>query len=240
MAKSNPDESNPLLPTTKQDDIGTKTTDEDKMCAVSPPPREAVAVGLPVGDYVMPRSQWDSGLFSCLGRQDDFYSSDLEVCLLGTMAPCVLYGTNAERLESDSGAFTNHCMPYTCLYFTGSWLFGSNILAPWLSYRVRTAMRRRFNLEGSCETFNRTCGCCGGCYENEVQREQLETACDLATHGLCHPCALCQEGRELRRRLPHPGFNVQQPILFMIPPGGQAMGRDAQSEKSSMPPADAA
>lgn len=32
-------------------------------------------VGEPIG-----RTQWDSGLFSCLGRNDEFCSSDLEVC----------------------------------------------------------------------------------------------------------------------------------------------------------------
>lgn len=33
-------------------------------------------IGEPVG-----RAQWDSGLFSCLGRNDEFCSSDLEVCM---------------------------------------------------------------------------------------------------------------------------------------------------------------
>ena len=37
---------------------------------------------------------------------------------------------------------------------------------------------------------------------DEEQLEQAEIACDFATHVCCHPCALCQEGRELRRRLP--------------------------------------
>jgi hypothetical protein len=49
----------------------------------------------------------------------------------------------------------------------------------------------------------------------------------LATHVFCHACALCQEGREVRRRLPHPGFNTQPPVLVMIPPGEQTMGRPA-------------
>lgn len=57
-----------------------------------------------------------------------------------------------------------------------------------------------------------------------MQHEQLETACDFATHVLCHTCSLCQEGREIRRRLPHPSLNTQ-PVLVMIPPGGQAMDR---------------
>ncbi|KAM7526234.1 hypothetical protein LguiA_016136 [Lonicera macranthoides] len=184
----------------------------------------------------MRRSQWDSSLFACLGRNDDFCSSDLEVCLLGSVAPCVLYGSNVERLGSGPGTFANHCLPYSGLYLIGNSFFGGNCLAPWFSYPSRTAIRRKFNLEakdlfsslygfvGSCEALNRSCGCCGSIMEDEVQLEQCESACDFATHIFCHACALCQEGREVRRRVPHPGFNTH-PVLVMIPPGEQSMGR---------------
>lgn len=186
------------------------------------------ADGLPmgvVGQPMMGRAPWTSGVCSCLGRNDDFCSSDLEVCLLGSVAPCVLYGSNVERLGSAPGSFSNHCMTYTALYLLGNSFFGWNCLAPWFSYTSRTAVRRRFNLEGSCEALTRHCGCCGSFMEDEIQREQCETACDFATHVFCHPCSLCQEGREIRRRLQHPGFNAQ-PVMFMIPPGAQTMGRD--------------
>ena len=83
-----------------------------------------------------------------------------------------------------------------------------------------------YDKQGSCEALHRSCGCCGSFLEDEAQREQCETACDFATHFCCHSCALCQEGREVRRRLPHPGFNAQ-PILVMIPPVEQSMGRGA-------------
>ncbi|KAL0545007.1 hypothetical protein IC582_020141 [Cucumis melo] len=78
--------------------------------------------------------------------------------------------------------------------------------------------------QGNCEALHRSCGCCGLCVEDEVQREHCESVCDFATHIFCHTCALCQEGRELRRRMPHPGFNAR-PVLVMIPPGEQSMGR---------------
>lgn len=78
--------------------------------------------------------------------------------------------------------------------------------------------------QGSSEALARSCGCCGSLVEDGVQREKCETACDFATHVFCHACALCQEGRGIRRRLPHPGFNAQ-PVLVMIPPGEQTMGR---------------
>ncbi|XP_057984183.1 cell number regulator 8 [Malania oleifera] len=178
-------------------------------------------VGEPLG-----RSQWDSSLFACLGRNDEFCSSDLEVCLLGSIAPCVLYGSNAERLGNGSAprTFTNHCLTYTGLYLLGNSIFGGNWLAPWFSHPSRTAIRLKFNLEGSCEALNRSCGCCGSCVKDELQREVCESACDFLTHLACHPCALCQEGRELRRRLPHPGFNAQ-PVMVMLPPTEQTMGR---------------
>ncbi|XP_074312075.1 cell number regulator 8 [Silene latifolia] len=182
------------------------------------------ADGLVVGQPIMGRTPWSSGFFSCLGHQDAFFSSDLEVCLLGSVAPCVLYGTNAERLGSTSGSFTSHCMTYTALYLIGNSFFGWNCLAPWFSYSTRTAIRRSFNLEGSCEALTRHCGCGGSFVEDDVQREQCEMACDFATHVFCHPCSLCQEGREIRRRLPHPGFTTQQ-VVVMIPPGEQSMGR---------------
>ncbi|KAJ6392572.1 hypothetical protein OIU84_026818 [Salix udensis] len=44
---------------------------------------------------------------------------------------------------------------------------------------------------GSCEALDRSCGCCGSFVEDDLQREQCESACDFATHVFCHPCALC-------------------------------------------------
>lgn len=190
---------------------------------------EWTADGLPMGHgsvmgEQMDRAQWDSSLMSCLGRNDEFCSSDLEVCLLGSTVPCVLYGSNAERLLAGTGTFSNHCLPYCGLYLIGQSFFGWNCLAPWFSYPSRTAIRRKFNLEGTCEGLSRSCGCGGSYFEDEAQREQCESTCDFTTHLFCHQCALCQEGREVRRRMPHPGFNAQ-PVLVMLPPGDQTMGR---------------
>lgn len=240
---ANLEESSPLLPNQQQEEQMTQAEMKSEGTAktTAPPHVEAVkqshpevpmawpADGMPLSVMgepmaTMHRVQWDSGLCDCLGRNDDFCSSDLEVCLLGSMAPCVLYGSNVERLGYIPGTFSNHCLPYTALYLLGNSFVGWNCLAPWFSFPVRSAIRRNFNLEGNCEALARSCGCCGSFMENEVQREQCESACDFATHVFCHACALCQEGREVRRRLPHPGFNAQ-PILVMIPPGEQAMGR---------------
>ncbi|XP_031477763.1 cell number regulator 8-like [Nymphaea colorata] len=222
------EEASPLLP--------TKGAAEEKKGAAEKrqdaAPRGWTADGLPLGNgsvvgEPVARSQWNSSICQCLGRNDEFCSSDLEVCLLGSFAPCMLYGSNVERIGGGPGTFANHCLPYTGLYLLGNSLFGWNCLAPWFSYPSRTAIRRNFNLEGGCEAFTRSCGCCKGMIEDEEQRENCESACDFATHFFCHACSLCQEGRELRRRLPHPGFSTRS-VLVMIPPTEQTMGRGMQ------------
>jgi len=233
---ANPEESSPLL---KNPDLQEKSSvPEPTKAAMAPPPSFAVskvpaadwtAEGLPlsngsvVGEPVR-REQWDSSIFACLGRNDEFCSSDLEVCLLGSVVPCVLYGSNVERLGAGPGSFARSCFPYTGLYMLGNSILGGNCIAPWFSYPSRTAIRRKFNLEGTCEAAARSFGCCSGILEDEVKREQMESACDFATHFFCHPCSLCQEGRELRRRLPHPGFNSRS-LAVMMPPTEQRMGR---------------
>ncbi|KAG7034581.1 Cell number regulator 8, partial [Cucurbita argyrosperma subsp. argyrosperma] len=174
----NLEESSPLLGKVveKADEKDThRISTGDRADAVPPPPPVRkfaeeenggdgcdygwTADGLPIHGSVMGepvgRAQWETGLCACLGRHDEFCSSDLE---------------------------------------------------------------------GNCEALHRSCGCCGLCVEDEVQREHCESVCDFATHVFCHTCALCQEGRELRRRMPHPGFNAR-PVLVMIPPAEQSMGR---------------
>ncbi|XP_077239517.1 cell number regulator 8-like [Tasmannia lanceolata] len=248
----NPEEASPLLAKEEEQESGNGHGDGDEFSAYTKPQeggtikmkgeeeeQEPVSVqglgwtvdGLPLrqGNVIgepSARSEWDSSLLACLGRPDEFCTSDLEVCLLGSFAPCMLYGSNVERLGSIPGTFANHCLFYTGLYMLGNYLFGSNCLAPYFSYHSRTAIRRRFNLEGSCEALSRSFGCCGCIIEDDVQREHVESACDFATHFFCHTCSLCQEGRELRRRLPHPGFNARS-VLVMIPPVEQTMGRGA-------------
>lgn len=44
------------------------------------PPPGWTARGLPVGDPRVQRAEWDSSISSCLGKNDEFYSSDVEVC----------------------------------------------------------------------------------------------------------------------------------------------------------------
>ncbi|KAJ7523552.1 hypothetical protein O6H91_18G054100 [Diphasiastrum complanatum] len=188
-------------------------------------PQEAeVVTGLPVASSVVgapaPRTPWASSLFACLGSNDEFCSSDLEVCVLGSLVPCMLYGSNVERLNPMPGTFANHCLGYSSLYFLGNFFFNSNFLAPCFSFPMRSAIRRRFNLQGNGEAFARSVGC-SGMVESEESRERCDSACDFAVHFCCHPCSLCQEGREVRRRFPHPGFT--RPFQSMLPPSEQVM-----------------
>lgn len=69
--------------------------------------------------------------------------------LLGSVAPCVLHGSNVERLNSNPASFANNCLPYAGLYVLGNCFFGWNCLAPWYSYPNRTAIRHKFNIEVS-------------------------------------------------------------------------------------------
>lgn len=84
---ANADKESPLLnPDNEHDkhkcDVGASTkAKEDTRCG-------GAAVGWAANDLPptvtgepAPRAQWSSGLFSCLGRTDEFFSSDLEVCM---------------------------------------------------------------------------------------------------------------------------------------------------------------
>lgn len=55
---------------------------ETKSSGGAPPPVPIgwTVDGVPVGDPTVVKAQWETGLFSCLGKNDEFYSSDVEVC----------------------------------------------------------------------------------------------------------------------------------------------------------------
>lgn len=187
---------------------------------------EAVS-GYPVGPDVvlgepvqMPRQPWSTSFFACLGSNDEFCLSDIQVCMLGYVSPCVLYASNMERLNPGSDSFTSHCMSYTSLFAIGEFLFGFNI-APCFSFPSRIAIRQVHNLEGHGENLVKSVGCCSGLIETEQDREQCDSFCDFALHVCCHRCALCQEGREIRRRTANPGHGPQYSMMAV--PSQQAM-----------------
>lgn len=86
MKMANPDESNPFLPK-QEPEVGMKNEKKSAPIGknIGAPLPAAIPVGwtadgLPVADSMVERAQWDSSLLSCLGRSDEFCSSDLEVC----------------------------------------------------------------------------------------------------------------------------------------------------------------
>ncbi|XVF76481.1 hypothetical protein PTKIN_Ptkin13bG0269700 [Pterospermum kingtungense] len=224
-------ESNPLL--SIEEDEKKKLNDKNSKeatteVAISPEGGTAAGFGwttdeLPLaqGSVVgesMGRSQWNSSLFACLGRNDEFCSSDIEVCLIGSVAPCVLYGSNLEILGSRT--FATPCLAYLGLCLIGNYYFGWNCYAAGFACPIRTAIRRKFNLEASkshlssCVTF----------LSRATVRHLIGHVADAVEAAWKMRSIVNGEGRELRRKLPHPGFNGP-PVPAMIPPGEQTMGR---------------
>ncbi|GFZ11132.1 PLAC8 family protein [Actinidia rufa] len=102
---ANSDESSPLLGNADDEKKATKPAPApsfpspllaaEKQSPPPPPPQAAAygwtADGLPLGHgsvmgEPLRRSQWDSSLFACLGRNDEFCSSDLEVLTVSLIA----------------------------------------------------------------------------------------------------------------------------------------------------------
>ncbi|KAJ9184267.1 hypothetical protein P3X46_004011 [Hevea brasiliensis] len=95
---SNSEESSPLLSKNLQEHDEEPTKISDTKVAAPPMEKEKSAAleldrpecgwtanGLPLNHasvvgQPMGRAQWDSSVFACLGRNDEFCSSDLEVC----------------------------------------------------------------------------------------------------------------------------------------------------------------
>jgi len=84
-ANNHEEESNPLIPAA----VAAAPADEKPPQAPAPEAAKCYADGVPVvmGEPVsahafggLPRESWNSGILSCLGRNDEFCSSDVEVC----------------------------------------------------------------------------------------------------------------------------------------------------------------
>lgn len=83
---ANNEESNPLLSPEVKDELKKPNKRVISSAAGAIPaafPMGWTADGLPMGHGVVGetnRRQWDSGLCACFGRNDEFCSSDIEVC----------------------------------------------------------------------------------------------------------------------------------------------------------------
>ncbi|GLT59561.1 hypothetical protein SLA2020_323730 [Shorea laevis] len=121
------------------------------------------------------QSQWSSGICACC--------DDMQSCCIGLFCPCFLFGKNAEFLGS--GTLIGSCMTHfilwgfinsLCCILTEGFLLGlPGCFVACYACGYRKALRAKYNLQEA------PCG-------------------DFATHFFCHPCAICQEYREIRER----------------------------------------
>ncbi|CAI7777354.1 unnamed protein product [Closterium sp. NIES-54] len=116
---------------------------------------------------------WSTNLFDC--------STDPKSCYLGCFCPCVLFGQNVQRLHGRQcfGPCVMHCLLGGCIVWAAYSTLGPGAFwcTPISCYacNYRSELRAKYHLKA-------------------------EPAGDCPTHFLCHPCALCQEHRELQSR----------------------------------------
>lgn len=91
--------------------------------------------GSVIGEPV-PRDQWSSGLFDCLGRNDEFCSSDLEVCMFQDLFPLLIVAFNC--------GFSVPVLIDYCRYVTNM----ITLRAPPLALMVGPSQRRVINHKG--------------------------------------------------------------------------------------------
>eukprot|EP00271_Cylindrocystis_brebissonii_P009340 TRINITY_DN240_c0_g1_i1.p1 TRINITY_DN240_c0_g1~~TRINITY_DN240_c0_g1_i1.p1 ORF type:complete len:179 (-),score=19.64 TRINITY_DN240_c0_g1_i1:1937-2473(-) len=114
---------------------------------------------------------WNTGIFDCY--------QDRNSCLLGLFCPCVLFGQNVESLHGRAclGPCFLHCISLGCV-------------AVWLVPIIGPAAYWLTPI---------SCYACG--YRTEIRSKYHLTDRpfgDCCTHFLCHPCALCQEHRQMK------------------------------------------
>ncbi|CAJ1926834.1 unnamed protein product [Sphenostylis stenocarpa] len=147
------------------------------------------------------QAQWSSGICACC--------DDMQSCCIGFLCPCFLFGKNAEFLGS--GTFLGSCVTHfilwsvvntaCCLLTDGLFLGLPGCLVSCYACGYRKALRSKYNLPEA------PCG-------------------DFVTHFCCHPCAICQEYREIRERSGGSESIDLTPAVVTVPPM-QTMQPDA-------------
>lgn len=137
-------------------------------------------------------AEWSSGICACF--------DDMPSCCVGVFCPCFLFGKNAESLGS--GTLAGSCMTHfilwgvvnglCCLLTEGALLGIPGTVVACYACGYRKALRAKYNLQEA------PCG-------------------DLTTHIFCHPCAICQEYREIRERGGSSGSSLQLPAVSAPP-----------------------
>ncbi|KAI4323785.1 hypothetical protein L6164_023363 [Bauhinia variegata] len=162
-----------------------------------------------------PAEPWTIGICAC--------SQDRESCMTGLFCPCVLYGRNSASLanEDTSGRCNKPCIFHgicveggialgaltTCAIFSGFYYF------PGLEFLICEGL-----LCGWC-----LCGVCTSLGRLSLQKKYhlKDSPCNpCCVHCCLHWCALCQEHREMKQRLPE---SILSPIFTVDPPPVQEM-----------------
>ncbi|CAI5463676.1 unnamed protein product [Closterium sp. Yama58-4] len=167
--------------------------------------------------YEPPQDEpWSTGIFACF--------KDQRSCIQGLFCPCVLFGKNVEALRDDipwSAACACHVL---CI--EGGVALGSALLC--CPAYITVDPQTLFLLGETLFFCWWMCGIYTGLFRQELQKKyHLKNApCDpCCVHCILHPCALCQEHREMVIRLP-----VLDEGVSLNPPPQQemaAVGGDA-------------
>eukprot|EP00243_Klebsormidium_subtile_P004831 TRINITY_DN19005_c0_g1_i1.p1 TRINITY_DN19005_c0_g1~~TRINITY_DN19005_c0_g1_i1.p1 ORF type:complete len:404 (-),score=85.18 TRINITY_DN19005_c0_g1_i1:514-1725(-) len=134
----------------------------------------------PMGAKQAEPQEWSIGLFDCC--------SDVPTCLLGALCPCVLYG-KTHRLATGRSCVAS-ALAHFFAVLGGACLGGCFLChwgyAPCAAAPLRSVIRGKYGLAAT------------GPFE--LASEAEGRLADCFVHYWCHPCALCQEYREVKFR----------------------------------------
>ncbi|GAQ84589.1 hypothetical protein KFL_001960060 [Klebsormidium nitens] len=178
---------NPLVVIT--DSVGEETLSNESLRRPVECPRlgdqglvkgEERTVVFPGGAKQAEPQEWSTGLFDCC--------LDVPTCLLGALCPCVLYG-QTHRLVTGRSCMTSALAQFFAVL--GGALLGGCFLCHWgyapcAAAPLRSVIRGKYGLAAT------------GPFE--LASEAEGRLADCFVHYWCHPCALCQEYREVKFR----------------------------------------
>eukprot|EP00897_Mesotaenium_endlicherianum_P000941 jgi/Mesen1/10848/ME000093S10368 len=164
--------------------------------------------------YQPPQNEpWSTGIFDCF--------KDMDSCRLGLFCPCVQFGRNVEAIKDVP--WTTPCM------FHAIFVEGGIAVAAATAIMSSTIDGGTVFLLGEGLIFAWwMCGIYTGLFRQELQKKYhlKNSPCDpCCAHCFLHWCALCQEHREMKNRLPDESI----PLDVINPPRTQEMeSRSAQ------------
>eukprot|EP00850_Spirogloea_muscicola_P006770 SM000032S12154 [mRNA] locus=s32:902526:904009:+ [translate_table: standard] len=195
--------------------------------------------------YEAPTNEpWTTGIFGC--------AEDPESCRTGLFCPCILFGKNLEEQKDIPwttpcivhGVFVEGGLALAALTaaFSGSmdpstaFLIGEGLLFAWWMCGVYTGLfrqelQRKYHLSlllsavryAAAEMTVACCFCMASLFMGQLEQN---TPCDpCMVHCVLHPCAVCQEHREMKSRLSD--MEPAVPMTVVNPPAVQEMRMEA-------------